>query len=160
MDKAEFWSTKNPGAQWETITFEHTEFDAPFRLVCNVFEEVTLGGDVYTPAPMTIKPPEQKGEAASKLTIAFPRQVVGRQFKQQLRLIAAAGSREPIVVTYAVWLGEIDAPKLTSVCYVADQGGVNFNSEAVQVSATVDNPMRRTAAVIYQPETFTGLEQI
>jgi hypothetical protein len=160
MDKREFWSTRNPGAVYETVTFDHPEFDAPFRLVANKFAEVTLGGNVYTPAPMTLKPPEQKGGARPKMTIAFPRQVVGRQFKQQLRLIAAAGSREPITVDYAVWLGETDAPKVTWPLYVSDEGGVNFTTKAVQVGATLDNPMKRFVALIYTPDVFTGLELV
>lgn len=160
MDKREFWSTKNPGAVYETVTFEHPEFAAPFRLVANKFEAVTLGGNSYTPAPMTIKPPAQKGGERPRMTIAFPRQVVGRQFKQQLALIAAAGSREPIAVTYAVWLAETDAPKVTWSLYAADQGGIGFSTTQVQVQATLDNPLRRAVAPVYQPDVFTGLELV
>lgn len=158
MDKREFWSTKNPGAVYETVTFDHPEFDAPFRLLANKFAAVTLGGDEYTPAPMTIKAPTSKGGERPRLTLAFPRQVVGRQFKQQLALIAAAGSREPITVTYSTWLGETDAPKVTWNLYVADEGGVSFSNTSVQVAATLDNPLRRAIAPIYSPDTFTGLE--
>mgnify|MGYP002144530013 CR=1 FL=1 len=45
MDKREFWSTKPREPRFDTVTFEHDEFDAPFRLVSNVFAEVTLGGE-------------------------------------------------------------------------------------------------------------------
>ena len=82
MDKAEFWATKNLRARFETVTFSHASFSAPIRLVKDVFEDVTLGGNVYTAAPMDIKPPEQKSDTQPKLTISFPRPVVGRQFKQ------------------------------------------------------------------------------
>ena len=92
MDRKEFYATKNPGAVYETVAFDHPEFAAPFLLVANKFAAVTLGGDSYTPAPMTIKAPSSKGGERPRLTLAFPRQVVGRQFKQQLALIAAAGS--------------------------------------------------------------------
>jgi len=160
MDKREFWSTKNPGAVYETVTFEHPEFAAPFRLVANKFAAVTLGGNSYTPAPMSIKPPAQKGGERPRMTIAFPRQVVGRQFKQQLALIAAAGSREPIEITYAVWLAETDAPKVTWSLYAADQGGIGFSTTQVQVQATLDNPLRRAVAPVYQPDVFTGLELV
>ena len=158
MDKREFWATKSPLPEWHAITFEHPVFDAPFRLVANQFAEITLGGEVHTPAPMSIKPPDKSGNTQPKLTMAFPRPVVGREFKRQLRLIAAAGSREPIKVTYAVYLGEVDAPKLTWNLFVADAGGVAFSADAVQVSATLDNPMRRAVAPIYTPDVFTGLE--
>ena len=160
MDRAEFYATKNPGAVYETVAFDHPEFTAPFRLVANKFEAVTLGGDEYTPAPMTVKPPAQKGGERPRMTIAFPRQVVGRQFKQQLALIAAAGSREPIAITYAVWLAETDAPKVTWELYASDQGGIGFNTTQVQVQATMDNPMTRAVAPTYDPGVFTGLELV
>lgn len=155
---AEFWATKRRSARFDTITFAHPEFDAPFRLVANVFAEVTLGGNVYTPAPMEIGPPAQNGDAQPRLSITFPRAVVGRQFKQQLALIVAAGSREPISVTYAVWLEDTGAPKITWVLYASDKGGIRFSADAVQVSATLDNPMIRSVAPIYLPSAFTGLQ--
>jgi hypothetical protein len=154
----EFWTTKSPLPEYHAITFDHPEFDAPFRLVANQFAEVTLGGDVYTPAPMTISPPDQKSDAQPKLNLVFPRQVVGRQFKQQLKLIAVSGSRAPITVTYDVYLGVTGAPKLSWILYASEQGGIQFSTDAVQVTATDDNPMRRQVGVIYDPATFTGLE--
>jgi hypothetical protein len=160
MDKREFWATKSPSAQFETITFEHPEFAAPIRLVANEFSDVILGGNTHTPAGMHIKRPDQRADMQPKLTITFPRQYVGRQFKAQLKLIAAAGSSAPIEITYALWLGETDAPKITWNLYAADQGGVNFSADAVQVVATLDNPMRRAVAPIYDPAVFTGLESL
>lgn len=160
MDKREFFATKNPAPVYETVTFSHPEFAAPFRLVANKFAAVTLGGNSYTPASMQIKPPDQKGGQRPVLTLGFPRQVVGRQFKQQLQLIAAAGSREPIAITYAMWLGETDAPKVTWNLYASDDGGVGFNTTTVQVQATLDNPMRRAVAPVYTPDVFTGLETL
>lgn len=160
MDKAEFWSTKSPLAEYHAIEFSHPAFSAPFRLVANQFAEVTLGGHVHTPAPMTIKPPDSKGDAQPKLTLIFPRQVVGREFKRQLRLVTASGSREPITVTYSVYLGDTIAPEVVWQLYAAEAGGVTFSQDAVQVSATDDNPMRRAVAPVYDPSIFTGLELI
>lgn len=160
MDKATFWGSKSPLPEWHAITFAHPAFSEPFRLVANEFAEVTLGGHVHQPAPMTIKPPESKGDVQPKLTLAFPRQVVGREFKRQLRLITDSGSREPIKVTYAIYLGDTDAPEITWQLYAAEAGGVTFNASTVQVTATDTNPMRLSAALIYEPSTFTGLELI
>lgn len=160
MDKRTFWTTKSPLAEYHGVTFSHQSFDAPFRLVANQFAEVTLGGAVHTPAPMTIKAPDQRGDVQPKLTLAFPRAVVGREFKRQLRLIAATGSREPIAVSYAVYLGDTAAPEITWNLYAAEDGGIQFSAESVQVTATIDNPMRRAVAPIYDPAVFTGLEII
>lgn len=157
MDKRVFWTTKSPLPEFHAITFAHPAFTQTFRLVANQFEEVTLAGEVHTPAPMTIRPPEQKGDVQPRLVMAFPRQVVGMEFKRQMRRVYAASSREPISVTYSVFLGVTDAPQITWQLYVAEQGGIQFGPETVQVTATDDNPMRRNVALIYDPSVFTGL---
>jgi hypothetical protein len=158
MNKEEFWATKSPLPEFHSITFSHPSFAAPIRLVANQFAAVTLGGFAHQPAPMTIKPPDQTGNAQAKLSMAFPRQVVGREFKKQLKL--TAGSRVPITVRYAVYLDDLATPALTWDLYVSDAGGVTFTADSVQVVATDDNPMRRSAAAIYDPSIFTGLELI
>lgn len=160
MDRAVYWATKSPLPEFWAITFEHPAFDGPFFLVANVFEPVTLGGNVHRPVAMTIKPPDNKGDAQPRLTVGFPRQVVGREFKQQLALIVGASSRTPITVTFAQYLGVTDVPQATWVLYASDAGGVSFTADQVQVTATLDNPLRRTAAVIYDPAVWTGLQQV
>lgn len=160
MDKREFWATKPTLAEYHGITFEHPAFDAPFRLVANQFSPVALAGEIHQPAPMSIKPPDQKSDTQARLTMTFPRQVVGREFKRQLRLIQASGSREPIRVTHSIYLGDTAAPQMTWQLYASDAGGVQFSADAVQVVATDDNPMRRSVAPIYDPSVFTGLELI
>lgn len=160
MTKEEFWAIKSPLPQFQAIEFSHPSFDDAIRLVANAFEPVTLGGHEHTPAPMSIKEPDKTGDSTAKLTLTFPRAVVGREFKRQLRRIRDAGSRDPIVVLYAVYLGDTAAPQVTWQLYVSDDGGVVFNADAVQVTATVDNPARRAIAPIYDPATFTGLELI
>lgn len=158
MTKEEFWASKSPLAEYHAITFAHPSFTAPFRLVANQFAEVTLGGNVYTPAPMSITPPDQKSDAQPKLALVFPRQVVGREFKKQLQLIAASGSRAPISVTYDLYLGTTTAPQMSWQLYASEQGGIQFSTDGVQVTATDDNQMRRQVGVIYDPTVFTGLE--
>lgn len=160
MDRRTFWTTKSPLAEYHAISFEHPAFDAPFRLVANQFAPVTLAGHVHTPAPMSIRPPDSKGDSLQRMTVAFPRQVVGREFKRQLAKIAAAGSRAPIVVTYSLFLGVTDAPQQVVRLYAAEAGGIAFNGESVQVTATDSNLMRLAAGVIYEPGTFTGLERL
>lgn len=158
MDARTYWATKSLLPEYHGITFEHPAFSAPFRLVANQFAEVMLGGQVHTPAPMAIKPPEQKGDAQPKLTLSFPRQVVGRAFKQQLGLITAAGSRAPIEVRYEIYTGAADVPRFTWLLYASDATGVSFDDTTVQVVCTDDNPMRRDVSLIYDPAVFTGLE--
>ena len=156
MTKEEFWACKSPLPEYHSITFSHPNFDRPVRLVANQFAEVTLGGFVHTPAPMKIKPPDQTGDSQSKLSMAFPRQVVGREFKRKLKLIG--GSREPITVDYAVYLDDLTTPAVTWSLYASDAGGITFTADGVQVVATDSNPMRRAVAPVYEPSVFTGLE--
>lgn len=160
MDRREFWATKNPLPQFQAVVFEHPAWPQPFCLVADQFESVTLGGQVHQPAPMTVKPPDQTADATAKLTLAFPRIVVGREFKKQLALVRAAGTREPIRCWYRLYLDDLTTPAVEWPLYVSDAGGVTFSASTVQVSATLDNPMRRTSAVIYTPDVFTGLELI
>lgn len=160
MDKAEFWATKSPLAQYHAIVFDHAEFATPFRIVANQFDTVTLDGNAHLPVPMQIKAPDVGIDSTAPLTMAFPRQVVGRQFKAALALVAAAGSRDPVQVTYSVYLGVTSSPQITIVRYISDRAGVQFRGDVVQVQATVDNPMRRAPGLIYDPATFTGLELI
>ncbi|WPB58648.1 DUF1833 family protein [Xylophilus sp. GOD-11R] len=160
MDKKEFWSTKNPLPQFQAVVFSHPAFTQDFRLVADQFEPVTLGGQVHQPAPMTVKPPDQTGDATAKLTLAFPRNVVGREFKKQLKLVRNAAMRAPIRCWYRLYLDDRSTPAVEWALYVSDAGGVTFNAEAVQVTATLDNPMRRSAGPIYTPDPFTGLELI
>lgn len=158
MDRRTFWATKSPLPEYHAIVFDHPAFTFPIRLVANQFADVVLGGKLHTPAAMSIKPPDQTATAQQRLSIIFPRQVVGRRFKQELARVRAYGQVAPITVTYAVFLGTTDAPQQTWQLYVSDATGVQMNGEVVQVVATDDNPMRRSAAVIYDPNVWTGLE--
>jgi hypothetical protein len=157
MDKREYWTTKPPSPEYEALTFTHPSFSASIRLVIDQFQPVTLGGFVHTPVPCQVKEPDRAGGQV-RLTMAFPRAVVGADFKRQLRLVQAAGSVAPIACGYARYLGDTVAPEVTWDLYVADQGGVTITPDAVQVVATDDNPMRRPATLIYDPVTWTGLQ--
>lgn len=158
MDKRTFWSTKSPLPEFHAITFDHMAFSEPIRLVANQFAPVVLSGIEHTPAAMVIKPPDQTSTSLQRLTVSFPRQYVGRRFKQELAKVQAYSQPLPISVLYSVYLGDVSAPKLTRSFYVSDASGVQFNAEAVNVVATDDNPLRRSAAVIYDPNVWTGLE--
>lgn len=158
MDAKVFWATKSPLPEFHAITFDHPAFEAPIRLVANQFAEVTLAGQAHRPVPMTIKPPDQSGNGQARLQLAFVRAVVGREFKRQLRLVTASGSRAPISVTYAVYLGDTVTPAITWALYASEEGGVTFTTDSVQVVCTDNNPMRQQVAPTYTPDVFTGLE--
>lgn len=159
MSQREFWTTKNPAPEYEALTFTHDDFSGPFRIVANQFENVTLGGFEHTAVRMDIVLPSVGQNAAGSMAIKFPRIVVGRTFSQELRRITLAGRYKPITVQYARYQSpNLTTPVQTLTLYVAGSDGVALNADAVQVTATVDNPMRRNIARIYDVQVFTGLE--
>lgn len=160
MDRRTFWSSKSPLPEYQAITFSHPSFDGPIRLVADKFEPVTLAGNVHQPAPMTVKPPDQRGDSQPKLVLSFPRAVVGRDFKRAIAGIQGAAVVEPITVTYDLYLGDTAAPEVSWTLYISDVGGIVFSPDVVQVTATESNPMRLNVAEIYDPAVFTGLELI
>ena len=110
---------------------------------------------------MTIKEPDQTGNAQASLKMAFPRQVVGREFKRRLKQISAGGRLVPISVVYAHWLGsDLSAPVSSWSLYVDRDAGIVFGPESVQVTATDDNPLRLNCSEIYDPDVWTGLKQV
>jgi len=100
VDRRTFWASKSPLPEYQAITFSHPSFEGPIRLVADKFEAVTLGGNVHQPVPMSVKPPDQRGDSQPKLVLTFPRAVVGRDFKQAIARIQGAAVVDPIVVTY------------------------------------------------------------
>ena len=161
MDRAEYWATKPRLAEYQAVTFSHPAFtDGAIRLVANQFADVVLSGLTHQAVPMQIKPPEQKSGEMTRMTLAFPRVLVGRQFKQRLQQIQASGLRTPITIEYKIYLGDVTAPQMSWVLYASDKGGVNFSRDHVQVVASDDNPMRLSASEIYDPEVFTGLKNL
>lgn len=153
----EYWARKPVEPRLQTVTFTHSSFDGPVRLVANEWQPVLLGGNTFTPVAMDIRPPQSGPGQQPKLTLSFARQQVGREFKAQLRKIREDASREPVQVDFAAWLVDTDAPKRTWRLYADDRGGVSFDAQAVQVSATVDRLRRVSRAPVYDPNVFTGL---
>lgn len=159
MNQREFWSTKNPAPEYEALTFTHDDFSQPFRIVANKFENETLGGFLHQAVRMDIVLPEVGKNVGGNMTIKFPRIVVGRTFSQELKRITIAGRYKPITVQYARYQSpDLVTPVQTITLYVSSSNGVAMNADSVQVTATVDNPMRRSVARIYDVAVFTGLE--
>lgn len=160
MTPSEFWATKSSLPEYLTVTFDHPDMGT-IRLVADQYAPVTIAGHEYTPAPMSITPPEQASDPIAKLRVSFPRAVVGREFKRRLKQISAAGRLSPIVVTYSHWIGsDLSAPVSSWPLYVDRDSGIVFSSETVQVTATDDNPLRLNCSEIYDPTVWTGLLQV
>lgn len=157
MSKETFWTQKPTTPEYWTITFYHAEFGY-IRLVANQYADVTLGGNVYTACGMQIQPPDQSRDPDPVLTVSFSRIAVGRQFKQALSQITIGGRLMPISVNFSRWAEGLTVESFD--LYVADDSGVSFNNDGVQVKAVDDNSLRYDVSRIYNIEEYTGLAQI
>lgn len=158
MNKKQFWTQKPILAEYESVSFSNSSFDSTIYLVANQFAPVTLGGVVHTPCPMEVKPPNQSKDGNPAITLSFPRVVVGAEFKKQIKKIT---TYEPIVVTYRTYFADdMTNPVREYVLYVDSKDGIAMNGQAVNVKATIDNPMRRNVSRIYDPAEYTGLKAL
>ena len=164
-EQREFWNQKNPAEEYDTITFEHVDFKDPIRLVINQFEIKKFNGYKYIPVSGKISLPEQGSDLVPKLSLQFPRVVVGDEFKKAINSITIAGWRSPIYLIYEKYNElSMNAPTMRYVLTVSDDG-VSFNRNTVQITATDDNPMTlgipfgREGNPIYTIAEYPGLSQ-
>lgn len=157
MTKEEFWTQKSSQPELWTITFYHVEFGY-IRLVANQFTDITIGGNVYQACAMQIQPPSQTKEPDPTLSVSFSRIHVGRQFKQALSQITIGGRLTPISVNFSRWIQGVAAESFD--LFVADDSGISFNTDGVQVKAVDDNSLRYDVSRIYNIEEYSGLAQI
>lgn len=157
MTRATFYTQKPTLPEYWTVTFSHPEFGT-IRLAANQFDDVVLGGNTFTACQMTIDPPDESRTSEPQLSVSFPRIVVGREFKNKLKLISVGGRLTPITVIFEKWLGEnLLTPSESHTLYVSDESGISFTADVVQVTATDGNSIRFDVSRIYTVAEYTGL---
>ena len=157
MTKEEFWTQKKSLPEYWTVTFNHFQFGT-IRLAANQFADIVLGGNTFTACAMNIEPPDESRTSEPTLSVSFPRIVVGREFKQKLKLITTGGRQSPISVTFEKWLGDnLTTPIESHLLYVSDDNGIAFGTDTVQVKAVDDNSVRFDVSRIYTVAEYTGL---
>lgn len=163
QEQREFFTQKNPAEEYDTVTFNHSEFREPVRLVLNQFKPIVFGSNEYIPVAAKINLPDQGSELTPKLTIQFSRIYVGDEFKKIINSISPFGWQEPISMTYEQYNElSMDKPTQRYALYVSESG-VRFNRTTVEISASDDNPMilakpRNTESnPIYTLEEYRGL---
>lgn len=75
----EFWVRKDPEQEWQTLKVSHPDYTDAVRIVANTFKEQTFGGEVYLPAPMQMKEPENAEDLKNTASVTFPRAAILRQ---------------------------------------------------------------------------------
>ena len=163
QEQREFFSQKNPAEEYDTITFYHPEFQSPLRLVLNQFKPLMFAGNEFIPVAAKINLPDQGSELTPKLSLQFSRIHIGDEFKKIVNSISPFGWQEPISMIYEQYNElSMNNPTQRYSLYVSEDG-VRFNRNAVEISATDDNPMtlakpRNTESnPIYTLEEYRGL---
>lgn len=160
VTQAEFYATKRKEPEYHCITLSHSAFDAPYRLVADQYQDVTLNGAVYKAAAMTVGLTDADAENPA-VSIGFPRLVVGREFDAQKKKIALSGRMEPIEVKYEKFIPAVqDGPVRKRTLYAVDSGGIVTNESTVSVKAGRVNKMVLGVSNTYDVSVWTGLETV
>ncbi|WP_159874238.1 MULTISPECIES: hypothetical protein, partial [unclassified Raoultella] len=95
------WKERRPASDLkQTVIFYHPSFGY-YRLVNNLFQEATFGGNVYEPARFEIVEPAQDGEAVLSTKISFA--MFTQDVKGVLKGWTGAARMIPIQFTYQIW---------------------------------------------------------
>lgn len=155
-----FWSQKNPAEEFDTVMFRHPAFDDDIRLIANVYSDRTIGGSVYRACAMEVSPPEQGSDPVSSATLKFAREVIGDELKAYLRKLDAFDWMTPVTMTLRHYSElDFDNPMQSWTLYV-DEDGIKISGDAVNITATDDNPMILDVSAIYDIERYPALSYL
>lgn len=154
----EFWVRKDPEQEWQTLKVSHPDYTDAVRIVANTFKEQTFGGEIYMPAPMQLKEPDNGEDLKNTASATFPRAVVGDAVSQLVRQVSDSGWLKPFNATICTWRdSDRNSPQNQYDLYI-DESGITMNQESVTLTLSDDNPMIRPVAILYDTDVFTGLE--
>lgn len=147
------WKERRPASDLkQTVIFYHPSFGY-YRLVNNLFQEATFGGDVYEPARFEIVEPAQDGEAVLSTKISFA--MFTQDVKGVLKGWTGAARMIPIQFTYQIWdqIGDT-TPLKTYHLFVKDVSG---DADNVSITVGMSNPLSVTNPIIYTTRNYPGL---
>lgn len=162
-EQREFFTQKNPAEVYDTITFNHSEFKEPVRLVLNQHKPLVFAGNEFIPVAAKLDLPSQSDESAPRVTVQFSRAHVGDEFKKIINSISAFGWQEPITMLCEQYTElSMSVPVHKFKLYVTEDG-IKFNRTGVEVTASDDNSMtlglgNANGKPIYTTEEYRGLE--
>jgi hypothetical protein len=150
------WKERRPASDLkQTVTFSHSAFGTD-RLVNNLFEPATFGGEVYNPTRFDFSEPAQDGTTTLNATITFA--ALSQDIKQRLKAWRGPARMESITFQYNIWdkIGDT-FPLKTYSMYVRD---VAAAPENVTVTVGMTNPLTVANNIIYTVNLYPGLSNI
>lgn len=150
------WKERRPASDLkQTVTFSHSAFGID-RLVNNLFEPATFGGNLFQPTRFDFSEPAQDGTTTLNATITFA--ALSQDIKQRLKLWRGPARMEPITFRYDIWENIGDAtPLKTYSMYVRD---VSAAAENVSTTVGMTNPLTVATSIIYTVDQYPGLSNI
>lgn len=150
------WKERRPASDLkQTVEFYHPAFGY-YRLVNNLFNPASFGGNEYQPSSFTIVEPAQDGTATISMTATFA--FASQEVKTALKSWRGAARMIPINFKYQIWelIGDATALKTYSM-YVKEVAGESSN---VTVSVGMTNPLSVANPIIYTTQYYPGLRTI
>lgn len=150
------WKERRPASDLkQTVTFSHSAFGTD-RLVNNLFEPATFGGNVFQTTRFDFSEPAQDGTTTLNATITFA--ALSQDIKQRLKLWRGPARMEPITFRYDIWENIGDTtPLKTYSMYVRD---VSAAAENVSTTVGMTNPLTVATSIIYTVDQYPGLSNI
>lgn len=150
------WKERRPASDLkQTVTFSHSAFGTD-RLVNNLFEPATFGGNLFQPTRFDFSEPAQDGTTTLNATITFA--ALSQDIKQRLKLWRGPARMEPITFRYDIWENIGDTtPLKTYSMYVRD---VSAAAENVSTTVGMTNPLTVATSIIYTVDQYPGLSNI
>lgn len=150
------WKERRPASDLkQTVTFSHSAFGTD-RLVNNLFEPATFGGNAFHPTRFDFSEPAQDGTTTLNATITFA--ALSQDIKQRLKLWRGPARMEPITFRYDIWESIGDTkPLKTHSMYVRD---VAAAAENVSTTVGMTNPLTVANNIIYTVDQYPGLSNI
>lgn len=150
------WKERRPASDLkQTVEFYHPAFGY-YRVVNNLFQPASFGGNEFQPARFSVTEPAQDGTAVIAMTITFV--AATQQIKQVLKSWRGAARMTAISCRYQLWnsLGD-EQPMKTFSLYVKD---VTPDANNVTVNAGMTNPLTLANPIIYTTKDFPGLSNL
>lgn len=140
---------------YETMTIYHPTIGT-LRLLANQIFAQTFEGITYNPVRMEVSESQQSDTPVIDANVKFGR--LAFDFKQALKQWRAFSRQDPITATYKRYdSADKNTPLKPWTLYVKS---VAMDADDVTMVLSLKNPLTNNIAVLYDTETFPGLQDV